>query len=195
MDSIRSAVRKCGGGHVTLLYRRDRSDMPADPEEEYGAVEVEIHLVFQKIPVRILGTDHVEGIVVQSTDLGPPDAGGRRTPVPVPGSEATIPCDTVIVAVGQHADLLGFGPELDLRITSQGWPEGKGPGFQTAIPGVFAAGGRSVVYAQGAAIKAAEAIDAYLCEKRGEKPVARPDPFGGAEPYALPPGYTQAIRS
>jgi glutamate synthase (NADPH/NADH) small chain len=112
----------------------------------------------------------------------------------VAGSEETIPCDTVIVAVGQKADLEGFEGSLDLKLTSQGWPEGKGPGFETGVPGIFAAGGRSVVYAMGTATEAAIAIDAYLCTKRGETPVARPDPLGGGKPFARPTGYTQPIR-
>ena len=194
MDSIRSALRLSHGGHVTLVYRRGREEMPADPEEVHGAMTEGIEFVFQKAPVRILGTSHVEGVVFQSIELGPPDGGGRRAPVPVPGSEVTIPCDTLIVAVGQKADLTGFGSELDLKITNQGWPEGKREGFATAVPGVFAAGGRSVVYAMGTATKAAEAIDAYLAAKRGEAPTPRPDVFGGGEAYHLPAGYTTPIR-
>jgi glutamate synthase (NADPH) small chain len=196
MDSVRSALRKSNGGHVTLVYRRGREEMPADPEEVHGAEQEGIRFLFQKAPLRIVGTGHVEGIVVRSVELGPEDAGGRRSPVPVPGSEETIPCDTVIVAVGQKADLEGFGGELDLKITSQGWPEGKGKGFETATPGVFSAGGRSVVYAMGTATQAAEAIDAYLSAKRGEPATtARPDPFGGEGSWHLPVGYTAPIRS
>ena len=110
------------------------------------------------------------------------------------GSEETIPCDTVIVAVGQKADLEGFDSRLDLKITSQGWPEGRGKGFETGVPGIFAAGGRSVVYAMGTATAAAEAIDSYLAAKRGETSQPRPDPFGGPETYRLPAGYTAPIR-
>jgi glutamate synthase (NADPH/NADH) small chain len=194
MDSVRSALRLSNGGEVTLVYRRSRQEMPADPEEIHGAEHEGIHFLFQRAPVRIVGDDHVAGLVVQTMELGPPDAGGRRSPIPVPGSEETIPCDTLIVAVGQKADLRGFDSELDLRLTSQGWPEGKGPGFATSVPGVFAAGGRSVVYAMGTATQAAEAIDAYLCAKRGETPTKRPDPFGGPEVYKLPAGYTTPIR-
>jgi NADPH-dependent glutamate synthase beta subunit-like oxidoreductase len=194
MDSVRSAVRASRGGHVTLVYRRTRSDMPADPEEVFGADEEGVRFEFQRIPLRVVGDGQVAGLVVQSTELGPPDASGRRSPVPVPGSECTIPCDTLIIAVGQRADLEGFGGELDLRITSQGWPEGKGPGYATAVPGLFAAGGRSVVYAMGAAMEAVNAIDAYLASRRGESPKPRPEPFGGSGSFALPPGYSEPIR-
>jgi NADPH-dependent glutamate synthase beta subunit-like oxidoreductase len=176
------------------VYRRSRDEMPADREEVHGAEQEHVEFVFQKAPVRVVGTGHVEGLVVQSMELGPPDAKGRRTPVPVPGSEETIPCDTLIVAVGQKADLEGFPSELDLKIASGGWPEGKGPGYATAVPGVFAAGGKSVVYAMGTASDAAKAVDAYLCGLRGVAPGPRPDPLGAAQTYKLPAGYTAPIR-
>jgi len=194
MDSVRSARRLSPGGHVTLVYRRSRQEMPADPEEVHGAEEEGIGFLFQKAPVRILGDGRVDGLAVQSMELGPPDAGGRRRPIPVPGTETTIPCDTVIVAVGQRADLTGFGPELDLKITSQGWPEGQGKGFETGVPGIFATGGRSVVYAMGSAMEAASAIDEFLAARRGEAPTPRPDPFGETGSFHLPPGYTTPIR-
>ncbi|MCI4349478.1 MAG: FAD-dependent oxidoreductase [Thermoplasmata archaeon] len=195
MDSVRTALRLSGHGEVTLLYRRSRQEMPADPEEIHGAEQEGIKFRFLTAPVQFVGNGHVTGVVVQSMELGPPDAGGRRSPVPVSGSEETIPCDTAIVAVGQRADLSAVDAPLDLRITSQGWPEGKAPGFATAVPGVFAAGGRSVVYAMGAASQAAEAIDAYLCKQRGVTSAPRPNSLGEGEPFHLPAGYTAPIRS
>ena len=195
MDAVRSSLRVSPGCEVTLVYRRSRQEMPADAEELHGAEQEGVRFLFQRAPVRIVGTERVEGLQVQAMELGPPDAGGRRAPVPVPGSEETIPCDTLVVAVGQKADLRGFDTALDLKITSQGWPEGKQVGFGTGVPGVFACGGRSVVYAMGAATQAAEAIDAYLAQKRGEPGVPRPDPFGGPDSFKLPAGYTTPIRS
>ncbi|MCI4336885.1 MAG: FAD-dependent oxidoreductase [Thermoplasmata archaeon] len=194
MDAVRSSLRLAGSRDVTLVYRRGRAEMPADPEEIHGAEAEGIRFLFQKSPVRITGNGHVDGLVVESIELGPPDAGGRRSPVPVAGSEETLACDTLIVAVGQRADLRGFDAALDLKLTSQGWPEGKGPGFATSIPGVFAAGGRSVVYAMGSATQAADAIDAYLSGLRGEPTGPRPDPFGEPGTFQLPPGYTTPIR-
>lgn len=194
MDSVRTALRKSNGGRVTLVYRRGKDEMPADPEEVLGAEHEGIRFSFLRAPVRVVGNGHVEGLVVQGVELGPPDAGGRRSPVPVPNSEETIPCDTLIVAVGQKADLEGFDARLNFKLTSQGWPEGQGTGFETAVPGIFAAGGRSVVYAMGSATEAADAIDAYLSAKRGEPTGPRPDPFGGPGAFARPPGYTTPIR-
>jgi hypothetical protein len=59
----------------------------------------------------------------------------------------------------------------------------------TDVEGVFASGGKSVVYAMAAGSKAAEAIDAYLARKEGRAPIPRPDPFGGASPRPRPSGY------
>ena len=194
MDAVRTA-RRLSGPDVTLVYRRTRDEMPADAEEVHGAESEGVRFLFLRAPMRIEGTGHVTGLVVRPMELGPPDGSGRRRPVPTQAPEETLECDTVIVAVGQKADLDGLEEGLDLRITAQGWPEGKGASFSTARPGVFAAGGRSVVYAMGNAMTAAEAIDDYLARKRGSSSVARPDPFGGAESFHLPAGYTTPIRS
>ncbi len=193
MDAVRSAIRLSSGGDVTLVYRRTREHMPADPEELKGAEEEGIHFLFERAPVRVVGTDHVEGLVVQRMGSGPPSGAGLPALVPVPGSEETIPCDTLIVAVGQRADLTGIEPELDLQSSRGGWVEGKAEGHATALPGVFAAGGKSVVYAMAAGTRVAEAVDRWLRAKRGEAPAPRPDPFGGSSPFHLTAGYTKPL--
>jgi heterodisulfide reductase subunit A-like polyferredoxin len=138
VDSVRTALRQAPGARVTLVYRRGREEMPAHWEEVEFAEAEGTRFVFQKAPLGIVGQDHVEGIVVQSMELGPPDASGRRRPVPVPGSEATIACDTVIVAVGLRADphsfqeVLARGP--DGTIVAD--PET----LATSIPRVFVGG-------------------------------------------------------
>ncbi len=190
MDAARTALRVSKKGDVTVIYRRDRKEMPAGPEEVDGGAYEGINYRFQRVPVRIVGTDHVEGIVIQRVELGPPDARGKRKLEPVPGSEETVPCDTVVVAVGQKADLEGFPKDLDLKLTSQGWPEGGHPDWMTDVEGVFASGGKSVVYAMAAGTRAAEAIDAYIAKKKGRAPIPRPDPLGAPGPARRrPPGY------
>ncbi|MEM0129276.1 MAG: FAD-dependent oxidoreductase [Thermoplasmata archaeon] len=190
LDAARSARRLSEGGEVALVYRRGPEDMKATVEEREGGEIEGVRYVFYRSPKAILGTDHVEGLVVERTEHGPPDAKGRRTLVVVPNSEETIPCDTVIVAVGEVADIDSFGPEYDFRIASMGWPEGKAADWMTDVEGVFATGGRSVVHAMGAGERAAAAIDAYLARKHGRAPEPRPDPFGGPEPPPpVPPGY------
>lgn len=189
LDAARSARRLAEGGEVTLLYRRTREEMPAGEEESSGGEIEGVRYLFQRAPTQILGTEQVEGIVVERTEVGPPDSHGRRSVTLVPNSEETIPCDTVIVAVGETADVRGLPTELDLTFASMGWPQGKREDWMTDVEGVFATGGRSVVHAMAAGEKAAAAIDAYIAKKKGRAPGRRPDPFGGPEPPGLPSGY------
>jgi glutamate synthase (NADPH/NADH) small chain len=194
LDSVRSAVRLSPGAKVAMAYRRTEDEAPAGPEEIHEAAPEGITFHWLVSPLRVLGTDHVEGIVFQKMELAPPDASGRRAVVPIPGEELTVECDTVIMAIGQVADLKGFPPELNLKIGSKGWPEGIHPDTMTAVEGVFASGGRSVVHAMAAGTRAAEAIDAYLCKKEGKAPTPRPEPFGGPVPLPkVPHGYSSAV--
>jgi glutamate synthase (NADPH/NADH) small chain len=189
LDAARSSVRLAAEGQVTVIYRKGPEEMPADQEESGGGALEGVHFLYQRAPVRILGTGNVEGIVVQATRTGPPDARGRATTLLVPDSEETILCDTVIVAVGEKANIAGLSPALDFNLSSHPWPEGKKEDWMTDVEGVFATGGKSVVYAMGAGTKVAEAIDRYLASKRGRSPTPRPDPFGGPVPPKLPAGY------
>lgn len=188
-DAARTALRLSERGKVTLIYRRSREEMPANSEEIQQAQEEGVNFLFQRTPAEIVGAGHVEGIVVRTTQSGPRDARGRSSVTIVPGSEQTIPCDTVIAAVGERAELEGMPSELDLKISSRGWPEGKRPDWMTDVEGVFAGGGQSVVYAMAAGTRAAEAIESYLAKKQGRAPVPRPGQFGGPTPPTPPTGY------
>ncbi|MGA8275244.1 MAG: FAD-dependent oxidoreductase [Thermoplasmata archaeon] len=189
MDAARSAVRMDATGDVTVIYRKTKADMPAD-DEEVGGGEIEgVRFLFERAPVQILGTGQVTGLVVQAMRPGPPDGQGRPTSVPVPGSEETIPCDTVIVAVGERADIAGLPTELNFSLSSHPWPQGTKEDWMTDIDGVFASGGKSVVYAMAAGTAAANAIDAYVSKKKGRPSTRRPDAFGAAEPPSPPVGY------
>ncbi|HTT16266.1 MAG TPA: FAD-dependent oxidoreductase [Thermoplasmata archaeon] len=189
LDAARSALRLTNGGDVTLVYRRRREEMPAGTEEVVEGSEEGLRFLFERSPVAIVGETAVRGLVVRTVQPGPPGPDGKRTTVEVAGSDVTLPCDTVLVAVGERADLTGLPPELDLRPSRHPWPEGQRPDWMTDVEGVFASGGRSVVYAMAAGSKAAEAIDAYLARKDGRSPIPRPDPFGRGTVPSLPKGY------
>jgi formate dehydrogenase beta subunit len=111
IDCVRVALRE-GAEESTLLYRRSRKEMPADPWEVEGAEEEGVRIEFLVLPVRILvdGNDQVTAVECIRMELGEPDASGRRRPEPVPGSEFVVECDTVIPAIGQDPDL-SFIPE------------------------------------------------------------------------------------
>ncbi len=190
MDAVRSALRLAPEGRVRLVYRKARESMPAGSEElEEGDAE-RVDYVFDRAPKAILGTDRVEAVVLQRTELSPPGPGGIRSLVPVPGSEETVPCDTVIAAVGERTDLTGFPAALDLKARAHAWPEGKRPDTMTGVDGIFASGGKSVVYAMAAGTRSAEAIESYLAGLDGRRPIPRPDPFGGKDPPRKPAGYS-----
>lgn len=189
LDAARSSLRLAKDGQVTVAYRKGPQEMPAGAEEVTEGSEEGLSFLYNRMPIRILGTEQVEGIVVQTTSAGPPDARGRATVVPVPGSEQTIPCDTVIVAAGEQADTTGLPGELHLKLSPQAWPEGARPDWMTDVEGVFASGGRSVVYAMAAGTRTAEAIDRYVAQKKGRAPTPRPDPFGRPTPPKPPDGY------
>ena len=105
MDATRTSQRLTGNP-VTILYRRTRHEMPAAEEELEGSLE-EGNLLEELVsPVRILREEgRVVAIECVRNRLGDPGPDGRREPVAIPGSEFTIPCDAVIVAVGQLPEL------------------------------------------------------------------------------------------
>jgi formate dehydrogenase beta subunit len=118
IDCVRVALRE-GALESTVLYRRSRKEMPADPWEVEGAEEEGVRIEFLVLPVRILvdGNDQVTGVECIRMALGEPDASGRRRPEPVPGSEFVVGCDTVIPAIGQEPDLSSIPTDFGIDIT------------------------------------------------------------------------------
>lgn len=100
MDSARTALRM--GANVKLVYRRGREEMPARKEEINHAEEEGVEFLLLANPVEIIGDEqgNVKKIKCIEMQLGEPDASGRRSPIPVEGSEFTVDCDEVIVALG-----------------------------------------------------------------------------------------------
>lgn len=178
IDAARTSVR-LGAREVTIIYRRTRDQMPADAEEIAGATEEGVNIIYLAAPVKLAAGE----ITCVKMKLGAKDAGGRPAPVPVPGSEFTIACDTVIAAIGQKADALALGLESS--------PDGAIKVDQntqsTGIPGIFAAGDAvtgpsSIIQAVAQGKQAASAIDCYLggdgVIKETLAPAAEPGPAG-----------------
>jgi NADH-quinone oxidoreductase subunit F len=94
------------GAQATILYRRQRKDMPAIKEEVDAAEQEGVRLQFLSAPHRILGDaqGQVRGIEIEKTHLGEYDQSGRRKPVPT-GEVVRLDCDTVVLAVGETVDL------------------------------------------------------------------------------------------
>ena len=100
MDCLRTSVR-LGAKEVTCVYRRGEAEMPAEKAEIREAREEGVRFTFLTAPVEIRKEADGLKMVCVKMQLGEPDASGRRRPEPVPGSEFTIPCDTIIAAIGQ----------------------------------------------------------------------------------------------
>lgn len=104
IDAATQSVR-LGADEVTIVYRRGPEEMPAYRHEVELARKDGVRFLFQAAPVRVLGSDRVEGLeVVRTAPVSlAPDASGRRRYQPIPGSETTLAVDTVVVATGQVA--------------------------------------------------------------------------------------------
>ena len=168
MDCVRTSVRQ-GASEITLVYRRDMKDMPA-ASEIHEAIEEGVTAIFQAGPTRVLkGADgKTEGIEFIRMQLGEPDASGRRRPEPAPGTEFSIPCDRVLLAIGQGPDLSWFGSGNEgVSATRNRRLQADAVTFETGRPGVFATGdvrigAATVVQAIAEGRRAAYAVDAYL---------------------------------
>jgi heterodisulfide reductase subunit A len=167
IDAARVAKR-LGAEHVTVVYRRSEREMPAYAEEIAGAREEGIDLSFLTAPVSILSQDgHVTGCSCIRTELGPPDASGRRRPVPVKDSEFVVPCDAVIPAIGQKIDIAWAAQAPGLALTRRHTIKVNPETMQTSLPYVFGAGDvvtgpATVIEAVAAGHKAVAAIHRYL---------------------------------
>ena len=156
IDAARASVRM--GAKVILLYRRNREDMPASPDEVAEAEEEGVRMEFMAAPIRILKGK----VVCIRMAPGPLDGSGRPRPVPIEGSEFPLTCNAVIMAVGQTADVGTLKLEENQNGTAKVDSESATP-----IRGIFAAGdavmGPSTIIdaiAQGRS--ACASIDRYL---------------------------------
>jgi len=141
MDCNRTSIRQ-DAASVTCAYRRDEENMPGSKREVGNAKEEGVQFLWNRQPVEIVGNGKVEGVKLVTTELGPPDARGRRTPVVIPGSEEIIPADRVIVAFGFRPSPQPWFEQHQIAIDQGGRVIAKGQPytFQTANPKVFAGG-------------------------------------------------------
>ncbi len=101
MDCVRTSVRQ-GATDVTCAYRRDKANMPGSPREVQNATEEGVQFQFNVQPIDISVDDNgqANGVKFVKTQLGEPDANGRRSPEPIEGSEFVMPADAVVIAFG-----------------------------------------------------------------------------------------------
>ena len=170
MDAARSALRM-GAEHVYIVYRRSEDEMPARREEVHHAKEEGVEFLTLNNPVKILGDENgrARAMVCQRMELGEPDESGRRSPVPVEGSEYELEADTVIMSIGTSPNPL-------IRTTTKGLEVNRrgclivDEDMMTTKEGVYAGGdavtgAATVILAMGAGKAAARAMDTYMQKK------------------------------
>jgi heterodisulfide reductase subunit A-like polyferredoxin len=163
MDAARAALRK-GAKEVTVVYRRGRNEMPALPEELEQAEEEGTKLELLANPVKVIkdAKGRVSGLECLRMKLGKPDASGRARPESVEGSNFVVEADSVIIAIGQSADIEGVALKGGKILANES--------LLTEVAGVFAGGDAvlgpaSLVEAMAHGHHAAEAIHAFLRSK------------------------------
>ncbi len=166
MDVSRAALRM-GAREVHLICLESREEMPAFGEEIEEGVEEGLKLHPSLGPRQFVGKDGrvtgVETIHCKSVF----DAQHRFNPTFEPGTETIIPCDTVILAIGQASDLTFLSSSDNVETTRQGTIKIDTETLMTTAPGIFAAGDiafgpRLIISAVADGKKAAEQIDRFL---------------------------------
>lgn len=144
MDCNRTSIRQ-GAASVTCAYRRDEKNMPGSRREVKNAKEEGVEFLWNRQPVEITGDadGNVTGVKMVTTQLGQPDARGRRMPEIVEGTEQIINADAVLIAFGFRPNPPGwfdtFGIETDDggRVIA---PADSAFMHQTSNPAIFAGG-------------------------------------------------------
>ena len=143
MDCNRTSIRQ-GATSVTCAYRRDEANMPGSAREVKNAKEEGVQFLFNRQPIEIVGDgERATGVKVVETQLGAPDARGRRSPEPIPGSEQILPADAVVLAFGFRPSPAPWFADVGIQLDASGRVVAPGEGsfkHQTSNPKIFAGG-------------------------------------------------------
>ncbi len=166
MDAARTCIR-LGVREVTVVYRRDRGQMPANPWEIVEAEEEGVRFHFLAAPLRCEGATSDSRLVCQPMELGAPDESGRLRPVPAACDPISLPADTIIGAVGQRPDFAPFQDTPGLVFNRWDYLECSEHTLMTGRPGIFVggdavSGGGLVIEAIAAGKRAAVHIERFL---------------------------------
>jgi len=168
VDAARTALRF--GSAVTIVYRREKSDMPANKEEIKQAEIEGVRFIFLAGPKEILGnaSGKVEGLKAVKMALGEYDLSGRRKPAAT-NEELKIPADTVILAIGEKVDAQ-FIQECGININADGTVRIEHANLKTNLDKVYAGGDlvmgpATAVEAMADGKRAARAIDKALSKE------------------------------
>lgn len=165
IDASRTALR-LGAEQVTVVYRRSREEMPCFAPEIKEAEEEGVRVEILCNPIRFIGQNgKLVKVELVKMKLGEPDASGRRSPIPVEGSNYLVEADMVIEAIGLQPSTEPFANDLELA--KGGTIKVNNKTLQTQIPYVFAggdtvSGASTIIEAAGQGKRAAFYIDKFL---------------------------------
>jgi len=155
-------------GNVGVWYRRSVDEMLVTPGEIEELEHEHIPLETMVSPKAYVGKDgKVTAMQFVRTELGEPDASGRRRPVEIKGSEFELPVDTVLLATGQFPDTGWIDEALKAELVEEdGWLK-SGTAYATKRDKIFAAGdfatgANSLIAAIGHAKECVRAVDRFL---------------------------------
>jgi len=176
MDAARTAQRLTGRP-TTVVYRRGRAEMPAELDEIDDLLAEGNELVELAAPVRVRTEGgRAVGLDCIRTELGAPDADGRRRPVPIAGTDFTIPASAILLATGQRSDA-PFLERSAVVVSNGGRIAADEATGRTDVDGIYAGGDATrgpaiIIEACADGRHAAEAI----CERLGVPFVDAPMP-------------------
>jgi NADPH-dependent glutamate synthase beta subunit-like oxidoreductase len=177
MDCCRTA-RRLGGEQVTVVVRSGFEEMKASPWEKEDAMHEDIPILNFMVPKEFTHANgKLTGVVFEKVKAER-DGKGRRNLVPTGEPDQHIPCDDVLVAVGQENSFPWI--ERDIGIVFDKWnmPVIDEKTMQSTRPGVFfggdaAFGPKNIIWAVAHGHEAAISIHKYC---QGEDIAARPAP-------------------
>ena len=198
LDVAREAIRK-GVPEVHMYCLENLDEIPAAREEIEEAEKEGIRLHTRFGPKRILGSGgKVTGIeLIKASRVF--DENRRFNPQFIEGSEETVDCDTVVLAIGQSPDFSWLRPEDNLKLTPRGTLLTDPETMATSRPDIFAGGDvafgpRIIITAVAEGKKAANSIAKFLtgCVP-AEKRQARVTIYNTLQ-YRMKPDYEKLVR-
>lgn len=140
IDAARTALR-CKAEKVVIVYRRSVNEMPANDEEIKAAGEEGIQFEFLTLPTKIVREENrLKAIECIRMELHEAKPGERPRPVPIEGSEFTMPVDFLIGAIGQNVDTSFVEGSEGCELEKWGTIKVDEDTMATSLPGVFAGG-------------------------------------------------------
>ncbi len=198
LDVAREAIRK-GVPEVHMYCLESLEEIPAAREEIEEAEQEGIRLHTRYGPKRVLGADgRVTGIeLIKCRRVF--DDNRRFNPQFIEGSEESVACDTVVLAIGQAADLAWIRPEDELKVTPRGALQTDPQTMATSRPDVFAGGDvafgpRIIITAIAEGKKAANSIAKHLTGRVPPEPRQARVTIFNTERYRMKPDYEKLVR-